>query len=99
MPVLQHTVYVSSTQRAYDIYEPGRAIFGAQNNLGGDERGTRLLEAVGRGERFYVGRDGGSDSAELAEDIASGKWSHKYQTNRTATTPPNRNWFSLEDFS
>ena len=61
--------------------------------------GAELLVASGRGEDFFIGRGGGLHGPALAEDIASGGWRRqKYETNREATEPPNRNWFRLSEW-
>lgn len=85
--------------RADAIYELHRSGSYAVNNSGGYMTGEELLMAFERKERFLVGRNGGLNGALFAMDIESGGWATTpYQTNRDATSPPNRNWFSLEKF-
>jgi hypothetical protein len=85
--------------RADALFEPAGAWAGA-NNSHGHLSGSELLAAFERGERFLVGRRGGLNGAVLAEDMASGDWrTQPYETNRDAQQPPNRNWFTLEEFA
>jgi len=87
-------------ERADQVYEPSPGWESGKHNSGGYLTGSELIAAHKRGEEFYVGRGGGLDGAALAEDVASGNWRRqKYETNREATGPPNRNWFRLVDFA
>ncbi len=87
-------------KRADAIYEPAPGWQIGKNNTDGYMTGAELLEAAGRGEVFFVGRDGGLMGPALTEDIASLRWrQQKYETNRQAVEPPNRNWFTLSDFA
>jgi hypothetical protein len=48
--------------------------------------------------RFWVGRGQGVNG--LAVDVSNDEWRERlYQTNASATEPPNKNWFSLADFA
>jgi hypothetical protein len=45
-----------------------------------------------------VGRGGGLAGPALRKDVAGGRWrTPRYETNRNALQPPNRNWSSLEE--
>jgi hypothetical protein len=86
--------------RADALYCPDRAWTFGKNSTGGLLTGAELIEAHGRGEKFCVGRTGGLRGPKIMEDIASGNWrNHRYETNRGAVAPPNRNWFWLSDFA
>lgn len=85
--------------RADAIYEPDHRASWGRNNRGGHLTGEELLSACAEGDAFLVGRRGGLRGAQLAEDIASGSWrSQPYET-APGDTPPNGNWFLLQDFA
>jgi hypothetical protein len=86
-------------KRADEIYEPDQKRSWGRHNTGGYKNGEELLDAFERGEEFFVGRYGGLEGPQLAEDINSGAWrSQRYETNRESTEAPSPNWFRLSEF-
>jgi hypothetical protein len=85
--------------RADEIYEPEQAGARGRNNLGGKRTGEELLTAYRQGERFCVGRRGGLEGPQVQEDLSSGAWRTQQYETSPVSTPPNRNWFHLEDFA
>ncbi|HEY0463728.1 MAG TPA: hypothetical protein VGC79_05945, partial [Polyangiaceae bacterium] len=86
--------------RADDIYEESAAFASyGRNNASGKLTGAELVEAHARGERFFVGRGGGLDGPNVRTDVTTGGWrNQRYETNRKASSAPNANWFSLDDY-
>jgi len=85
-------------QRADDIYELDRRASWGRNNAGGHMTGDQLLVAYAEGTALCVGRRGGLIGPLLAEDISSGSWRTRGYETTPASSPPNANWFRLEDF-
>lgn len=85
--------------RADEVYEPQQSETWGKNNQGGYMTGEALVEAYLCGKRFFVGRAGGFNGSRFAKDVGSGSWrTQRYETS-SAITPPNRNWFKLEEFA
>jgi hypothetical protein len=85
--------------RADALFEPATGWTSA-NNSDGYMTGAELVAAFDAGERFFVGRRDGISGAVLKRDAETGAWrNQRYETNREAQQPPNRNWFGLEDFA
>lgn len=85
--------------RADSIYDPRQGEPWGRNNVSGYMTGDELPAADRRGERFLVGRGGGTNGSRLESDVQSGTWrSQRYETDRTSSLPPNRNWFWLREF-
>lgn len=62
--------------------------------------GETILELHKKGEKFVVGRSGGLYSPKFMKDCDSGGWkTFEYEVKFNTTSPPNRNWFSSNDFS
>ena len=85
--------------RADAIYDPGQRDSWGRNNHGGHMTGEELLSACEEGDAFLVGRRGGLRGARLAEDAASGSWRTQSYETAPGDTPPNGNWFLLQDFA
>lgn len=80
------------------VYDPDQRDTWSKNNQGGHMTGEDLLSAFARGDSLLVGRAGGLGGSRFAEDARSGSWrTQGYQT-APGDTPPNPNWFRLEDF-
>lgn len=58
--------------------------------------GTELVKAYAHGESLYVGRSGGLDGSNFAEDVRTGGW--KTQRYQVSQERESANWFSLADF-
>lgn len=85
--------------RADAVYEPNQPDSWGRNNHGGHLNGEELLSAFADGDAFLVGRRGGLRGARLAEDVASGFWRTQSYETAPGDTPPNGNWFLLQDFA
>jgi hypothetical protein len=85
-------------QRADDIYDQARRESWGRNNTGGHMTGDQLLAAFAEGAELCVGRRGGLEGPLLAEDARSGAWRTRGYETASGATPPNTNWFRLEDF-
>lgn len=62
-------------------------------------QGTAIVDKYKNGEIFWVGRNRGLWGNELKSDKETGNWKKfKYEINYSSKTPPNANWFSVENF-
>jgi len=62
--------------------------------------GLQLRDAAERGALLYgyMGRSGGLDGPNLAEDLSTDRWKKQLYEVRTTPLPGNRNWFEVSSF-
>lgn len=85
--------------RADAVFDPDQRDTWGKNNQGGHMTGEELLSAFARGDSLFVGRRGGLCGPLFAEDARSGSWRTRRYETTPSSTPPNDNWFRLEDFA
>ncbi len=89
----------ASLRRADAVYDPEERDTWGKNNQGGHVTGEELLAAFARGDELLVGRRGGLAGPLFAEDASSGSWRTRWYETAPGSTPPNGNWFLLEEFA
>jgi hypothetical protein len=81
------------------VYDPEERDTWGSNNRGGHMTGEELLAALARGDELVVGRRGGLAGPLFADDASSGTWRTRWYETAPGSTPPNENWFLLEEFA
>ena len=85
--------------RANELYNPDDLRMYERHNDGGKKTGSELIDLYEKGKVLLVGRKGGLLGSKFREDIQSGSWkTYKYETSHR-NTPPNGNWFLLQEFA
>ncbi len=85
--------------RADTVFEHREAFSSYSRNADTTIIGKDLVEAHQNGTRLWVGRGGGVDGSRFRDDVRTGRWrTFAYSVNITASSPPSRNYFSLEEF-
>lgn len=84
-------------KRADDIYEERQPFSNSGKNKTGDKTGLEILQAHQEGKWMWIGRE--SNIEGFKQDIKEASWKNKrYEINTESDVPPNRNWFSLDNF-
>ena len=85
--------------RADELHNPDELRMYERHNDGGKRTGSELMKRHEKGVVLFVGRKGGLLGSKFRQDLRSGRWrTHKYETSYR-DSPPNGNWFSLQDFA